>query len=439
MSKQNIELAQWAVEKALKYGADQAAVSISNQREVEIEYREKQLDKLKESTQNGLGLSLYLNHRYSSHSTNDLRKNTLEKFIEEAVASTKYLSEDKYRELPDPSLYPKELKGDLQILDKNYDKITAEERKKIAEEIEAAAMAVSDKIISTTSGYVDVIYDVSRVNSNGFRGESRGTNFYTGAEVTVKDGDKGRPSDWYWPGTRFIDDLPSPELIGREAADRALRKIGQKKIKSGDYIMVVENRSGSRLLWMLKGAMQARALQQKNSFLEDMINKKITSEKLSMIDDPFLKKGMGSKFFDSEGIALKKRVMIENGILREYYVDNYYGKKLGMKPNSASSSNTVFKYGSRNLDEIIKDIPNGIFITSFLGGNSNGTTGDFSFGIVGQLIENGKMTQPVNEMNISGNAKELWKNLIEMGNDPYPYSSTRMPTLVFDGVSFSGL
>ncbi len=439
MSKQNIELAQWAIKKIIKYGADQAAVSISNQREVEIEYRDKQLDKLKESTQNGLSLSIYLDHRYSNHSTNDLRKDTLDKFIEEAVAATKYLSEDKYRELPDSALYPKDISGDLQIKDENYDKITSEERKKIAEEIEEIAMSVSDKIISTTSGYVDVMSDVTRVNSNGFVGESQGTNFYTGAEVTVKDGDKGRPSDWYWPGTRYKSDLPSPALIGKEAASRALRKIGQKKIESGNYIMVVENRTGSGLLRMLKGPMGARALQQKNSFLEGMLNKKIASKKFTMKDDPFIKKGMGSRFFDSEGIAARERIMIDKGVLKAYYIDSYYGKKLGMKPNSGSSSNTVFSYGNRNIDEIIKDIKKGIFVTSFLGGNSNGTTGDFSYGIVGHLIENGKLVQPINEMNISGNAKELWNSLIEMGNDPYPYSSTRMPTMVFEGVSFSGL
>ena len=293
MSKQNIELAQWAVNKAIKYGADQAAASISNQRQVEIEYRDKQLDKLKESTQNGLNLSIYFNHRYSSHSTNDLRKSTLDKFIEEAVAATKYLTEDKYRELPDPSLYPKDVSGDLQIKDGTYDDVTSKERKKIAEEIEEIAMSVSDKIISATSGYVDVIYDASRVNSNGFVGESQGTNFYTGAEVTVKDGDKGRPSDWYWPGTRFKGDLPDPAIIGKEAANRALGKIGQKKIESGSYIMVVENRTGSGLLRMLKGPMSARSLQQKNSFLEGMLNKKIASEKFTMKDDPFVKKGMG--------------------------------------------------------------------------------------------------------------------------------------------------
>ena len=163
------------------------------------------------------------------------------------------------------------------------------------------------------------------------------------------------------------------------------------------------------------------------------------SEKFSVIDDPFLEKGLGSRFFDGEGIAAEKRFMIEKGVLNHYYVDDYYGKKLGMTPTSGSSSNVVFDYGSHSCQELIKDLEKGIFVTGFIGGNSNSTTGDFSFGVVGLLIENGEPVQPINEMNISGNALDFWKNLVEVGNDAYPYSSRRVPSLMFEGVQFSGL
>jgi len=309
----------------------------------------------------------------------------------------------------------------------------------LAKEIEGAAMEVSDQIISSTAGCGDVYYKTAKVHSNGFSGENQGTMFYAGAEVTVKDGDSGRPSDWFYGSTRYIKDLPSPEYLGREAAQRALRKVGQKKIDSGQYVMVVENRSGSRLLSMLQGPMSARALQQKSSFLEGKLGEKIASEKFSLIDDPFLEKGLGSRFFDSEGIAAEKRFMIEKGVLNNFYIDNYYGKKLGMTPTSGSSSNVVFDYGTQSCEDMIKDMEKGIFVTGFIGGNSNSTTGDFSFGVIGLYVENGKPVQPINEMNISGNAQNFWNNLVEVGNDPYPYSSRRMPSLMFDGVQFSGL
>ncbi len=434
-----LEIASWAMKQTLKEGADEASASIVNQRQVDIEFRDKKLEKLSESTQNALTLEIYSDFRYSNHSTNDLRKESLEKFVKEAVSTTKYLTQDNYRALPDAKYYPEKTSGDLKLKDQSYPKIEPSERVVMAREIESAAMGISDKIISTTAGYSDIYYETARVHSNGFSGESQGTMFFAGAEVTVRDGESGRPSDWYWGSTRYLKDLPPTVFLGEEAARRALRKINQKKIESGQYHMIVENRVGRTLMGMFQRPMSARALQQKSSFLEGMLNKKVASEKLTVIDHPFLEKGLGSRFYDDEGIAAKKRVMIEKGILRNYYIDNYYGKKLGMEPTSGSTSNIVFDYGSRSCEEMVKSLDHGIFVTAFIGGNSNATTGDFSFGIVGLLIEKGEIVQPVNEMNISGNAKEFWNKLIEVGNDPYLFSSQRLPSMQFENVQFSGL
>lgn len=188
-----LDLANWVVKQTLKNGANEASASISNRRRVEIEFRDKKIEKLKESTQNSLTLQIYYDHRYSSHSTNDLRKETMGRFIEEAVAATKYLTQDEYRALPDPKYYPKNVSRDLDILDNSYSEVQSEDRVKIAKDIEAAAMEESDKIISSTSGYSDVNYQTTKVHSNGFSGETEGTTFYAGAEVTVKDGESGRP------------------------------------------------------------------------------------------------------------------------------------------------------------------------------------------------------------------------------------------------------
>lgn len=440
MSTNNkMEIAEWAMKETISAGANEVSATVSNRRTVEIEFRESKLEKLSESTQNSLTLDIYYDYRYSNHTTNDLRKDSLKKFIAEAVAATKYLSKDEYRSLPEAKYYPVKADSDLKILDSSYQKVETAERVQLTREIENAAMEVSDQIISTTAGYGDIFSETAKVHSNGFAGENQGTVFYAGAEVTVKDGESGRPEDWYYGSTRYRRDLPMPDYLGKEAAKRALRKVGQKKISSGPYTMIVENRSGSRLLGMLQQPMSARALQQKSSFLEGKLGEQIASEKFTMIDDPFLEKGLGSRNFDEEGLAAEKRVMIEKGILRQYYVDDYYGKKLAIPPTSGSGSNVLFEYGTRSVEEMIRDINKGIFITGFIGGNSNSTTGDFSFGVVGLLVENGEVVQPINEMNISGNAQEFWKKLVEMGNDPYPYSSRRIPAMMFEGIQFSGL
>ncbi|MEN8222950.1 MAG: metallopeptidase TldD-related protein, partial [Acidobacteriota bacterium] len=214
--------------------------------------------------------------------------------------------------------------------------------------------------------------------------------------------------------------------------------IGQSKIESGQFDMLIENRSVGRILYALYGPMSASAIQQRRSFLDGKLGEKVGSEKLTLIDDPFIPGGLGSRSFDSEGISSKKRTIIEKGILKQYYIDSYYGKKLGMTPNSGSSSNLVFELGEKGLEEMVKKIDKGILVTNFIGGNSNPTTGDFSYGIMGLLIEKGNIVKPVNEMNITGNITKLWEKLIEVGNDPYPYSTWRTPSVHFSDIHFSG-
>ena len=433
-----LELAKWASDFAIKHGASQTKVFVSNSRDVEVEVRENKLEKLKETTQNSLSLNIYLDHKYSGHQTSDLRKDALEKFIKEAVAATKYLSADEFRELANPKYYPKDKTRDLNLCDKEYDELTTDERIRIAKIIEKSAMGQSNRIISATGGFYDSKYSSAMVLSNGFEGANETTYYSAGAEVTARDND-ARPEDWAYQSNRFLGGLPEAEDLGVQAAQRALRKVGQKKIKSGKFDMLVENRVASRLIGMLIEPMSARSLQQKRSYLEGMQGKKIASDKFTVIDDPFIKGAFGSRLYDSDGIASQKRVMIEKGVLKNYYIDNYYGKKLGLEPTSSGSSNLVFEYGKRSLEEMIKSIDKGILVTSFNGGNSNGTTGDFSFGIAGMLIEKGILIHPVYEMNITGNAKDFWNQLVEMGSDVYKNSSWRRSSMLFEGIYFAGL
>ena len=130
--------------------------------------------------------------------------------------------------------------------------------------------------------------------------------------------------------------------------------------------------------------------------------------------------------------------VIERGVVKSLYVDTYYGRKLGMAPTTGSASNRIVTLGTKDLQQLIAEVGNGIYVTSWLGGNSDSTTGDFSLGLRGHLIENGKIAAPVGEMNVTGNLPTLYKSLVALGNDPYPYSSLRAPTMVFENVQFSG-
>ena len=439
MNQERKDLARWAVNQIMIQGADEASVSLAGQRTVSVQVREGKIEKLQESVEQSLTLNIYADHRYSSHTTNDLGRDTLEKFIAEAVAGTRYLSPDQFRTLPDPRLFPKAASPELGICDPGFDSVQAKDRIRYAEAMEAVARSFDPSLRSATSDYSDFQRESVRITSNGFEGENRSTTFSGSVEVTVADPKGGLPEDYAYAQTRFRKDMPDPETIGQEAAKRAVAKIGQRKIASGRYPMVVENRVGANLVGLLVGPMQARAIQQKSSFLDGMLGKPVAHTRLTLVDDPLVVHGLGSRPYDGEGLAAQKRVMIDQGILQQYYVDWYYGRKLGIEPTTGSASNLVVGPGAESSQALLEKLAPGILVQGFIGGNSNPLTGDFSFGIVGMWVENGRIVHPVHEMNISGNTLELWKRLSGVGNDPNPYSSWRVPSLWFEDVQFSGL
>jgi len=423
---------------ALKKGAQEVSVSVFDSRSNSVEVREEKIDKLEQATQSGLTIRLMVDKKYSAHSTNRLSKSgELERFVEEAIAGTRFLAEDKYRTLPDPSLYYRGGGQELKTSDPGFAGIDPQERIDAAFAVEKEVLGVDDRIISVTASYSDGASTRVMVTSNGFEGDSSGTYYGLNASVSVKGGE-ARPESYWSESSNFYNNLIRTG-IGTRALERALGKIGQGKIESGRLPMVVENRQTGRLLGPMISALSGSAIQQKNSFLIDKLDMKVASEKLSITDDPFIISGRASRLFDSEGIATGKRMVFDHGILKTYFIDTYYGKKLGMEPNSGDTTNLLFETGERDLEGLIASLERGILITGFNGGNSNGTTGDFSYGIDGFLVEKGKIVRPVSEMNISGNMKELWMNLAEVGTDINKNASWQTPSMLFSGVDFSGI
>jgi PmbA protein len=437
MTKQEkYSLAKWAMDHALKNGAQQASVSISNNQSSSVEVREEKIDKLEQANQSNLSVRLYVDNKYSAHSTNRLKKEELTRFIEEAIAATRYLSEDEFRTLPDPSLYYRGGGNDLNTLDKKFSQHDPQEKIQLAYQAEKEVLGKDDRIISVSATYYDGLSESVLLTSNGFEGDTANSYYGINAQVSVKGGD-ARP-EAYWSENDIFYDSLKKKGIGQIALERALKKIGQQKVESGKMSMLVENRTVSRLFSPLISALNGSAIQQKNSFLIDKLGEKVFSEKLTVSDDPFIPSGRGSRLFDGEGLATQKRLVFEKGIVRNYFIDTYYGKKLNMQPTSGGNTNLVFESGDKDLEGLIAIVEKGILVTGFNGGNSNGSTGDYSFGIEGFLIEDGKIVRPVSEMNITGNMKDLWSGIIEAGNDVYRNTSWLMPSVLFSNVDFSG-
>lgn len=438
INKQHKDTAQWAMELALKDGCQAARVSIITANNNSFEYRNTQLDRLHQSSENKLYIELFIDGRYASFSTNRIEKGGLEAFIKEGIISTKYLAEDICRQLPDTARYYKNNGSDLDLYDASFDKISTDRKLDIAKQAVEEIYQSDKRIISVSSSYDDGVGAEYMIASNGFEGESIDSAFNLSVEVSLKtDGDARAESFWY-DSAVYWDDLEKTG-IGKKALERALGKIGQQKIKSGKYDLLLDNTTASRLISPLINAMFGAALQQKNSFLIDKLGEQITSEKLSLRDTPHLTRSFGSRWFDGEGVATKDMLILDKGVLQTYFIDTYNSLKMNVPPTIASPSIIQTEPGAKSFDDILRTVQKGIWVTGFNGGNSNPTTGDFSFGVEGFFIENGIRSTPVSEMNITGNILSLWKNLVEVGNDPRPISSWRIPSLLFNGVNFSGL
>ncbi len=254
----------------------------------------------------------------------------------------------------------------------------------------------------------------------------------------MKDADGRRPEDWDVGRARHLAALPAAEAVGRRAAERALGRLGARKGTSATMTLVIDPRAAGTLVSHLLRPLSGGALQQRQSCLDGKLGTVFASPLLDLSDDPLLPRGLGSRLFDGEGLAARRFPVIEQGRLRAFYVDTYYGKKLKMAPTTRGPSNLAWKTGRGGRDALVAAAGDGVLVTSFLGGNSNSTTGDFSLGLAGYRIAGGKLGEPISEMNVAGNHLEFWKRLVAVGDDPYPYSPLRTPTLVLEGVSVAG-
>lgn len=438
ITNDNKKLAQWAMEFALKNGCQASRVSLYNGSSCSFEIRDMKIDRLQQASENSLVINLFVDGRYGSFSTNRPDKKELEKFIRNGIDSTRFLAEDKARTLPDTSLYYKSGEADLQLIDPKFDTIQPDEKVALAMNVCHEMMGKDDRIISANSSYSDEKDFKYMIASNGFEGEASGSSFSLSASVSIHGEGDARPESYWYDSSLYYDKLVK-EGLGTKAIERVLRKLGQKKVASGKYTMVVDNMNSARLLSPVIDALYGSSIQQKNSFMLDKLNQQVLGEKLTLTDEPHIIQAAGARYFDGEGIATKKRVVFENGVLKTYYIDTYSANKLGVKPTISSPSIFTMQMGGLETEGLIGTVDKGILITGFNGGNCNSTTGDFSYGVEGFLIEKGKLTQPISEMNVTGNMISLWSNLIETGNDPRQFSSWRIPSLLFKDVNFSGL
>lgn len=438
ITNDNKNLVQWAMDFALKNGCQASKVSLYNGSTTSFEIRDRKIDRLHQASENSLVVQLYVDGRFGSFSTNRLDKSELEKFIRDNIDATRYLAEDKARTLPDASRYYKGGLPDLQLIDPDFDTVQPDVKKDLALQACEEIMGKDERIISASAAYGDEKDFKYMVTSNGFEGETSASSFSLAASVSIKGEGEARPESYWYDSSLYFSDLQKTG-IGTKALERVLRKLGQKKIQSGRYDMVVDNMNAARLLSPIMDAIDGAAIQQKSSFLMDKLGEQVVGKKFTLRDEPHLRKAAGARYFDNEGVATRPLSIFKEGVLETYFIDTYRANKMQVAPTISSPSILTMEMGNKNLEGLIAGVGRGILVTGFNGGNCNSTSGDFSYGIEGFFIENGKLARPISEMNVTGNMLQLWNHLVEAGNDPRLTSSWQIPSLLFEGIDFSGL
>ncbi len=432
------EIARKAIRLALDEGCSEVRVSVMVSTNNSFEYRNTQLDKLQQNSENKFYIELFIDGRYGFFSTNRIEEEEIERFIKEGVASTLLLSPDPCRRLPHPSRYFTGQPESLDQYDELFSTIETDEKLTLIKQTVEKVYGSDERIISVSSYFDDGCSAEYTLTSNGFEAETKDTAYSLAAEVSLKTDTDARAEASWSENSIFWKKLKKDD-ISEKALKKATGKIGQAKIESGKYNMIVDNTLSARLLSPMISAMMGSSIQQKSSFLLDKMDTKITSDLLTLTDKPHLKENFGARWFDGEGVATKERAIIEKGILKTYFIDTYNSLKMEVEPTISSPSVIVAELGKKDFEEMLSGIRKGIWVTGFNGGNTNPTTGDFSFGVEGFLIENGSISTPLSEMNITGNMLTLWNSLTETGNDPRPYTSWQIPSLLFENVNFSGL
>jgi PmbA protein len=432
-----LRLAGEALDRARRAGARDAAASAFRAREVGTTFRDGRIETVKDATSRGLSLRVYVDDRFSVHDTCDLRPGSLDAFVSEAVALTKRLEPDPDRVLPDPSLHPKAPLPNLDLDDPAVAAFSRDQRIGWLAEMDDEARSDA-RVLSATCEVSDGSEAWAFATTSGFAAAYATSSVSTFASVTVRDEDDKKPEDYAWSAAHHASDLPAVRTVAAEARARALNRLGAVKGPTAKATMIVEPRAAASLVARLLAPATARAVQQQSSMFLGRIGEQLFPPSLTIVDDPCAPRGLGSRPFDGEGLASERRAIVQEGRLERLYVDTYYGRKVGLAPTSGSPSNLFLATGERDLAGWMNEVGSAILVTSWIGGNADGTTGDFSLGCRGFLVEQGVRTTAVQEMNVTGNLLTLFRRLRGIGSDPFRYASLRCPTLVFEGVSFSG-
>jgi len=448
MAEMDLKLAEWALAIAKKNGATAAEVLLISGESLSAGVRLGEVEKLKSSRERRLGLRVFSGQSSATSSTAEIEPDSLKDFIKSTVDLAKLTAPDPWSGLPDPSLHPKSF-PDLALEDNTHRIIEAPKALELARAAEKSALASDPRIKNSEGAEFDSgTYRVIFANSQGFAGEYAGTNYHLGIAPIAQD-ESGMQVGYWYSSNRKFDRLDDPEQVGRTAAQRALRRLGARKIKTTRVPIVFDAQTAAGLIHTMASAASGPSLYKGASFLVGKLNQNVAASNVTLIDDARMAGGLGSKPFDGEGLATNRKPLVEKGELKTYLLDSYSARKLKLAPTGnasrsvgappgVSTTNFYLVPGSYAPEEIIKSVKQGLYVTEMIGFGINMVTGDYSRGAGGIWIENGELTYPVQEITVAGNLKEMFNAIEMIGNDLVWRASTTSPTIKIAEMTIAG-
>lgn len=446
MSDPASALAHELIQAALKAGADAAEAAVAERQSLSVGVRLGALEEVEREESRDLGLRVFIGKRQASVSASDLSPGTSARLVERAVAMARLAPEDPYCGLAPDELLARGPLPDLDLFDATEP--SAADLEARAREAEDAARAV--KGVTNSEGG-SASWSAGRwrlVTSAGFEGEHHGTASSLSASVIAGEG-SGMERGGEGRTARWLADLPTPADIGAQAGERAVKRVGARKINSQTATIIVENRIASSMLSAFIGAISGAAVARGVSFLKDRLHQPVFSGAVTLTDDPFRPRGLASAPFDDEGVTVARRAIVDKGVLTTWMMNSAAARQLGMTstghasrglagPPGVSSHNLHVEPGELDLAGLMGAAGKGLLVTAMFGPSLNANTGDWSAGVSGFWFEGGEIAYPVTEITIAGNLPELYARLVP-GSDLEFRGSINAPSLMAEGVAIAGL
>ena len=447
------QLASDVVTKALKAGASDAEVVVYEGEEFSALVRLGQVETLKEAASRGVGLRVFVGQRTASTSSSDFSRESIERLIGGALELAKITSEDPFAGLPEAGAFGK-LDEDLGLYFDDVQAMPPAERIEIARQTEAVAMAYDTRIQNSGGGGFDASTSHKiLMNSRGFQGEYRKSYCGFSCVPIAQEATGGMQRDYWYSSARTTKKLDTPEAVGEEAARRTLRRLGARRVPTQKAPVVFSPEIARSIIGNVFEAANGDAIYRQASFFAEMLGQKVAGDNITVVDDGTMVfdgvGGFGTQPFDGEGLPTRRTVVVERGVLKNYMMNTYTARKLGMHSTGNASrglagapgigaGNFYLEPGTLPPEAIISDVKQGLYVTQTMGFGVNLVTGDYSQGASGLWIENGELAYPVEEITIAGNLKDMYRNIVAIGNDLVFRSSSAAPTIRVEGMTIAG-